>query len=457
MFALLPASPPALVFGNIANTKARLFERGAESVGLDFLSHPFWDKYIEFEERLDAPDRIFAILRRIADIPMHQYHRYFERFRQMSHARPINELASADMLSQFRRDLEMAAGGRPLTDLDLERELRAKVDEYYLSIFHRTQTETTKRWTYEQEIKRPYFHVTDLADAELTNWRKYLDFEEAEGDYKRIVFLYERCVVTAAYYEEFWMRYARWMIAQQGKQEEVRNIYQRASCFYVAISKPAVRIQYALFEEMEDRPDVAEGIYQAILITLPGHIETVEAWANLQRRQLGLDAAIAVFKGQLQSNEVDTQVKGALVASWARLLWKIKRAPAEARQVFQDHQQYYLDVRPFWYSYLMYEIAQPTTAESEAQQHGRIRQVLQDIRRKSRLPSPAIKELSHCYMAYLLERGQKDTAKEYMMLDKEINGYVVSFTAPSNACENTLLHLRLIIRSGDMPSMTVGD
>ena len=58
----------------------RLFERGANFVGLDFLAHPFWDKYIEFEERLEAYDKIFAILNCVVHIPIHHYARYFERF-----------------------------------------------------------------------------------------------------------------------------------------------------------------------------------------------------------------------------------------------------------------------------------------------------------------------------------------------------------------------------------------
>jgi len=61
----------------------RLFERGANFVGLDFLAHPFWDNYLEFEERAEAQDKIFSILERVVKIPMHQYARYFERYRQM--------------------------------------------------------------------------------------------------------------------------------------------------------------------------------------------------------------------------------------------------------------------------------------------------------------------------------------------------------------------------------------
>ncbi|MCJ1287194.1 hypothetical protein MMC26_006542 [Xylographa opegraphella] len=409
-----------------------LFERGATCVGLDFLAHPFWDKYLEFEERLEANDKIFAILDRVVHIPMHQYARYFERYRQMAQSRPLQELLPADTLAQFRLEIEteglatVQAGSQQINvekgELEIEREMRTRIDNFHLEIFARTQTETTKRWTYESEVKRPYFHVTELDEGQLVNWRKYLDFEEVEGDYMRTAFLYERCLVTCAYYDEFWLRYARWMLAQPMKEEEVRNIYQRASMLYAPISRPAVRLHYAYFEEMCGRVELAKDIHQAILINLPGHIETIVSLANLSRRHGGLDAAIAVYKAQIDSTECDIYAKAALVTEWARLLWKIKGSVDEARQVIQKNQHWYLDSRPFWINYLLFELEQPTSAESEAIQYQRIKQVHEDIRRKSHLPPLTMKDLSHYYMVYLLERGTKAAAKEYMMLDREVNG-----------------------------------
>ncbi|KAL1989168.1 hypothetical protein VTN96DRAFT_3715 [Rasamsonia emersonii] len=402
-----------------------LFERGASSVGLDFLAHPFWDKYIEFEERLEAYDKIFAILGRVIHIPMHQYARYFERYRQLAQTRPVNELAPPEIISQFRSEIEAASAHLPpgsKAEAEIERDLRLRLDTYHLEIFSRTQTETTKRWTYESEIKRPYFHVTELDEGQLANWRRYLDFEEAEGNYVRTQFLYERCLVTCAHYDEFWLRYARWMSAQPGKEEEVRNIYQRASTIYVPIANPTVRLHYAYFEEMTGRVDVAKDIHNAILVTLPGHIETIVSLANLSRRHGGLEAAIEVYKAQLDSPQCDLATKAALVAEWARLLWKIKGSPEDARQVFQKNQQYYLDSRPFWTSYLTFELEQPTSAATESVQYERIRQVIEDIRSKSTLSADVVKELVQIYMVYLLERGTKEAAKEYMTLDREVHG-----------------------------------
>lgn len=307
----------------------------------------------------------------------------------------------------------------------MERELRTSIDNHYIEIFTRTQTETTKRWTYESEVKRPYFHVTELDHTQLINWRKYLDFEEAEGDYTRIVFLYERCLVTCAFYDEFWFRYARWMSGQEGKQEEVRNIYQRASCFYVPISRPGIRLQYAYFEEMSERPDVARDIHRAILDRLPGHVETVASWANLERRQSGVDAAIEVYKNQLDIPVVDIFSKAAFVVEWAILVWMVQGSVEEARKVFQSHQQLYLQSRQFWAKYFEFELSQPTSTATESEHYPRIKQIFEDMIKKSRLALATKKDLSSYYLTYLQERGTKEAMKEFLEVDRELNGYVL--------------------------------
>lgn len=439
MFAILPFPfhfPfPYACCGVLIAGISRLFERGASCVGLDFLAHPFWDKYLEFEERLEAYEKIFGILNRVVHVPMHQYARYFERYRQLAHSRPVHDLLAAETVAQYRADIEAEHASQfpvPKSETEIERDLRTRIDSLHLEIFNRTQAETTKRWTYESEIKRPYFHVTELDEGQLANWRKYLDYEEVEGDYSRTAFLYERCLVTCAHYDEFWLRYARWMLAQPGKEEEVRNIYQRASTLYVPIGRPTLRLQYAYFEEMTGRVDVAKDIHQAILFVIEGHIETIVSLANLSRRHGGLEAAIDVYKAQIDSPTCELAAKAALVAEWARLLWRIKGSPDDARQVFQKNSHWYLDSRRFWVNYLEFELEQPTSAETEPNQYARIKRVVDDIRHKSNLPASTVKELVHYYMIYLLERGTKDTAKEYLTLDREVNGPLSVQTARAN-------------------------
>ena len=173
---------------------------------------------------------------------------------------------------------------------------------------------------------------------------------------------------------------------------------------------------------MASRVDIAKDIHNAVLLAMPGHIETIISFANLSRRHGGLDAAIEIYKTQLDSAECDIQTKAALVAEWAKLLWRVKGTADEARQVFRKNQHWYPDSRPFWTSYLMFELEQPTSAETEPAQYERIKQVIDDIRNKSSLPAEAAKELLQLYMTYLLERGSIEAAKEYITLNREVNG-----------------------------------
>ncbi|TDZ27202.1 Pre-mRNA-processing factor 39 [Colletotrichum spinosum] len=402
-----------------------LFERGATCVGLDFLAHPFWDKYIEYEERQEAQDKIFAILARVIHIPMHQYARYFERFRQLSHSRPVTELVPTETLDRFKSEVEAESAqyaGAPRTDLEIERDIRTKIDAMYYEYFTQTQNETNKRWTYESEVKRPYFHVTELENAQLANWRKYLDFEESEGDYTRIVFLYERCLVTCAFYDEFWFRYARWMSAQEDKEEEVRIIYQRAATLYVPISRPGIRLQYAYYEESRGRIDVARDIHAAILMKLPDCIEVITSWAHLQRRQSGLDAAVEVFKAQIDSPQVDIFTKAALVTEWSNFLWKVKGSTEEARNVFLKNVQWYADSRVFWDRWLDFELQQTTNEEVEGEHGERVKQIFDSLKSKSRLSVSTKRELYHIYLSYLQQRGGKDAMKQFLAVDREIFG-----------------------------------
>jgi pre-mRNA-processing factor 39 len=301
------------------------------------------------------------------------------------------------------------------SQMEVDRELRQRINTYHLETFRKTQAETTKRWTYESEIKRPYFHITELDESQLANWRKYLDFEEAEGDFARIQFLYERCLVTCAQHEEFWLRYARWMLAQAGKDEEVRNIYQRASTIFVPIALPETRLHYAYFEEMSDRIDVAKDIHEAILVQLPSHIETIVSLANLSRRHGTVDDAVNVYKSQIENPLVDVTTKAALVAEWAKTLWRVKGTPGEGRQVFKKHQPHYNDSDAFWRGWLKYEISQPGNFEG-------VKKVVVDILGNQKLGER--QGLVMMYMGFLLERGGEDAAREFLTLDRDINGPV---------------------------------
>jgi pre-mRNA-processing factor 39 len=110
--------------------------------------------------------------------------------------------------------------------------LRQKIHAIKSQIYTQTQEAVQKRWVYEAEIKRPYFHIKPLDETQLSNWRKYLEFEEGEGDVARCYVLYERCMVACALYEEFWLKYVRYLQSKQDV-EGTRNVFLRAASVYL--------------------------------------------------------------------------------------------------------------------------------------------------------------------------------------------------------------------------------
>lgn len=311
-----------------------------------------------------------------------------------------------------------------MTEAQLDQELRARLDQHHLEIFHRTQDETMKRWDYEQEVKRPYYHVTELDDSQLVNWRKYLDFEESKGQYNRIKFLYERCLVTAANYDEFWFRYARWMLAQgPSKQEEVRNIYQRASSVFVPIARPSIRLYYAQFEESRGYPSTANDVYEAILSILPNHLETIVSFANFHRRQYGVQAAIETLKKHIDSPQTSTSICGALVSEWSRLVWEISGQADEARAIYQANKQAYLDCKPFWLNWLSFEVKQPASGQKQQLEHYQhVKAVYDAICSTTTLSGRTVQDVTSFYLVYLKEHGGPEAMQEFMRRDCEVNG-----------------------------------
>ncbi|KAH8731431.1 hypothetical protein GQ44DRAFT_698733 [Phaeosphaeriaceae sp. PMI808] len=399
-----------------------LFERGSHFVGLDFLSPPFWDKYIEFEERIQEPANVTRLYGRVYRLSTQKFSVYSEKFAALLNQRPVDELVDPETLEILRNQVqEENQGQAEKPQLELDRQLAALVHHNYIEAYTQTQKEIADRWNFETAIRRPYFHVTELEESELDNWRKYLDYEEKQGDFQRTSFLYERCLIGCALYDEFWLRYARWMFSQ-GKEEDTRLIYMRASCIFVSISETTVRLNWARFEEKLGRTSVARDIYVAILDQLPGHKEALMSLANFERRHEGNDAAVSLLEEYItQSNN---QIGGILAAEQVRILWQCKGAVDEARQIFEGKHDRFPDSRDFWLKYLQFEIAQPSSDQEEA--HKRVKAVHESMRKNGHFSAEVSKELSQHYMDYLLDRGGKDAAEEYMQLDKEVNGYVSS-------------------------------
>ena len=222
-------------------------------------------------------------------------------------------------------------------------------------------------------------------------------------------------------YDEFWFRYVRWLEGVGGHDEDIRYALQRASTTFIPIVRPAIRYHYALWEESKGRIAVARAIYHALLIKMPQLIATYVYLAHLERRVKGFDAGIQSIKDSLASGKPDIYTSGALVAEWARMLWKVKGDTEEARKVFENHAEEYLDSKYFWINYFKFEMDQPLDVDNPELTHERITNVFKQATEKARIPPLTIRDITEEYMKYLLEQ-RTGVIEQYIKLDRECNG-----------------------------------
>ncbi|KAI8915215.1 putative mRNA splicing protein [Powellomyces hirtus] len=384
-----------------------LFERGADQVGNDFLSHPFWDKYLEYEESKGNHSAVMSILERVIHIPMHQYARYFERYSTLSASRPVTELVSPEEYAKIEEEVrnpppqegEESANAepQPKTDEQIQGEIRQRIHAIKSAIYMSTQEAVSKRWVYEGEIKRAYFHVKPLDEGQLVNWRRYLDFEETEGNQARIYTLYERCLVPCALYEEFWQRYVRFLFSRDD-QTGARNVYIRATSIFIPATRPSMRLSYAAFEEEDGRIEEARAIYTSVLQQVPGHLESITKFAHFERRQAGVEKALGVISDALTTAPND-ESKAYLEVLKARIHSLADGGADEARKIYRTAAEEYKASKFLLLSYLLFE-----TQQNDSKSALHARQAWDTVKASSLAPEEK-REIGLRYVDYLSEHS----------------------------------------------------
>ncbi|KAJ3035364.1 hypothetical protein HDV00_004044 [Rhizophlyctis rosea] len=342
-----------------------LFNEGIEKCGYDFLSHEFWDKCIEWEDSKGRGDRVLSLLERAIRIPLHQFNRFFERYTTVAATRPVRELVSSEDFASLEEEVRNPSGpvktetpSAPKTEEEVEAALRLKIHEMKSAIYMKTQEAVHARWVFESEIKRPYFHVKPLDEGQLANWRKYLDFEESQPDnIHRTFILYERCLVACASYEEFWLRFARYAMANNSDIDTIRNIFARATRIFVPKQRASIRIAHAEFEEEQGNGSQAESVYREFFKTVPDHAEAVTRFAHFLRRQNRVneipDAFEAASKGTTEG-----KTKAYLEVAKAKVMYRITRDVGAAREAFRAAAEQHPETKYAWLTWFLFEIEQ---------------------------------------------------------------------------------------------------
>lgn len=188
-----------------------------------------------------------------------------------------------------------------------------------------TVTAVSARWTFEEGIKRPYFHVKPLERCQLKNWKGYLDFEIEQGDQHRVIVLFERCLIACAMYDEFWLKFIRYLESKVPDTEIVqktREVYERA-CTIHHPEKPKLHLMWSAFEELHDNSNKAADILSNVEKVCPNVIQVAYRRINLERRRGDLNKCSQLYEHYI-TNSKNKNTAGSFAIKYARFCHKIK-------------------------------------------------------------------------------------------------------------------------------------
>ncbi|KAL6271342.1 hypothetical protein ACE6H2_028253 [Prunus campanulata] len=357
------------------DTVRRLFERGLAYVGTDYLSFPLWDKYIEYEYMQQEWGRLAMIYSRILENPNQQLDRYFNSFKELAGSRPLSELRTAEEAAAAAG--AHSEGGDQVNGEEVGSDVaeqspkpvsagltEAEELEKYITIreemYKKAKEFDSKIISFETAIRRPYFHVRPLNVAELENWNNYLDFIEREGDFNKVVKLYERCLIACANYPEYWIRYVLCMEAV-GSLDIANNALARATQVFVK-RKPEIHLFAGRFKEQSGDIPGAQAAYQLVHSEIsPGLLEAIAKHANMEHRLGNVEAAYSLYEQAIaiEKGKEHSQTLPMLFAQYSRFTYLVSLNAEKAREIVVEALEHVQLSKPLLEALIHFESIQP--------------------------------------------------------------------------------------------------
>ncbi|TID15790.1 hypothetical protein CANINC_004319 [Pichia inconspicua] len=201
------------------------FERARMMISYHYRSSSFFDKYLKFLKDNSLDKEQHLLLRRIIELPLHEYLKYFQQFLLLI------ENANLDTIKFLisRKDLETDFN---LTWIDLLDEkkfykLRTDLRKKFTDVFITTQYNAYKFYEFEKRIKIQENQSGNLNRLQLLNWKSYIEYVEnlnlkgvnkekeislIKNNTLHIDMLYSRCLTVTSSYQYFWIKYANYYL-----------------------------------------------------------------------------------------------------------------------------------------------------------------------------------------------------------------------------------------------------
>ncbi|KAI5741180.1 hypothetical protein M8J76_011212 [Diaphorina citri] len=301
------------------------YKASVDTCGLEFRADRLWDSYIKWEISQKELVKAREVFDRVLSIPLQGHTAHFESFQNFVGSYSPKDILPVDEFLTIRmevlpslkksKDSPMLGGDdKPpgddnippgeetestVLDADEANAIKEKIVAARRKVHKETASAVAERWSFEEGIKRPYFHVKALEKCQLKNWKDYLDFEISKGNEERILVLFERCLIACALYEEFWYKYICYLVDKPTPDvEKIREIYIRA-CTIHHPKKVNLHFEWAAFEEKYGYPDKAREILEKIE---KEHIKLIEIPLRriaLEKRTKQLDTVDKLYEKYL--------------------------------------------------------------------------------------------------------------------------------------------------------------
>ncbi len=359
------------------------YERAVTACGREFRSDKLWDHYVKWELSLQEEQTETKDLRKVLNLydkillnPTQGLNHQFEMFREfVKDNNPKDMLEITDFLT-LRKEILLAMAGNDKEDEEKKEKTEeeetaseavddgvpppgegdsgARADEEILAmkekiihsrrkIFKETEAKVQLRYKFEENIKRPYVHIKPLERGQLKNWNEYLDFEMKQDDPSLVEILFERCLISCALYEEFWLKYSEYMIERTRNETDekvkenlvakTRDIFTRA-CTHHLTTKVDLHLAWSAFEETNQHFDAAIEVLQKIEREHPKLMSLMSRRINAERRRGNLEAVHTLYKDYIENAK--STVRSDWAIKYSRFLRLKCDDEATAIQVLED-------------------------------------------------------------------------------------------------------------------------
>lgn len=209
----------------------KLYDKAERYIGLHFLSGEFWELYLEqIEERCLTKERYFVVLRKVLEIPLHSFSKFYSRWLQcIDDIRDVSQLTrlapKTDLLKKMKVDTSYKGRKGPYL-AEAKKLMRKFTKELYmvvqyqvLEIFNLFESKLTVHYYCSPE--------TLISAEEIATWNTYLDYTIKLRIDSLTELNFQRAIIPLAHYDSIWIRYAQWLIDWKEDLITAKNVLLR--------------------------------------------------------------------------------------------------------------------------------------------------------------------------------------------------------------------------------------